>query len=60
VQFNLSYGEWIGLFRDNGLSAVGLREIRPPLEAVSTYRDAGETEWARHWPMEQIWSVRKE
>jgi SAM-dependent methyltransferase len=60
VQFYLPYGEWIRLFRENGLAVEALREIQPPAGAESTYRGADETEWARHWPMEQIWSVRKE
>ena len=60
VHFYLPYGEWIRLFRGNGLVVEALREIQPPDGAESTYRGAAETEWARHWPMEQIWSVRKE
>jgi ubiquinone/menaquinone biosynthesis C-methylase UbiE len=60
VQFYLPYGDWIRLFRDNGLLVEALREIQPPAGAESTYRNADETEWARHWPMEHIWSVRKE
>ena len=42
------------------LEIEGLREIQPPRGAESTYRTADETEWARRWPMEQIWIVRKE
>jgi len=60
VQFNLPYGEWIRLFRKNGLAVEELREIRPPEGASSTYRSSEETEWARHWPMEHIWRVRKQ
>ena len=60
VQFELPYGEWIRLFRANGFEVEDLREIRPPEGAASTYRSAEETEWARRWPMEQIWVVRKE
>ena len=60
VEFELPYGEWIGVFRANGLAVEELMEIRPPDAAVSTYRTAEDTEWARHWPMEQIWRVRKE
>ena len=37
-----------------------LREIRPPPGAESTYRSAEDTEWARSWPMEQMWIARKE
>ena len=36
----------------------GRSSLRPAAE--STYRTAEETEWARKWPMEQIWIVRKE
>jgi SAM-dependent methyltransferase len=59
VEFNLPYGEWIRLFRDNGFRVEALLEIRPPEGAESTYRSAEETEWARSWPMEEIWRCRK-
>ena len=60
VEFELPYGEWIALFRATGLAVEELREIRPPEGATSTYRSAEETEWARRWPMEHVWKVRKE
>jgi SAM-dependent methyltransferase len=59
VQFELPYGEWIRLFRRSGFLIEDLLEVRPPEGAVSTYRSEEETAWARRWPMEQIWSVRK-
>jgi ubiquinone/menaquinone biosynthesis C-methylase UbiE len=59
VEFNLPQGEWIRLFRRNGFSIDGLVEVRPPEGAQSTYRTEAETEWARSWPMEQIWRLRK-
>lgn len=59
VEFELPYGEWIRLFRASGLTVEGLLEIRPPEDATSTYRLEEETAWARRWPMEQIWRVRK-
>jgi SAM-dependent methyltransferase len=59
VEFNLPYGEWIRLFRENRLRVDALLEIRPPAGADSTYRTAEETEWARAWPMEEIWRCRK-
>jgi ubiquinone/menaquinone biosynthesis C-methylase UbiE len=59
VHFQLPYGQWIRLFRENGLLVEDLIEIQPPREGTSTYRDDAETEWARHWPMEHIWKVRK-
>jgi SAM-dependent methyltransferase len=59
VEFNLPLGEWIALFRRSGLEVENLLEIRPPEGATSTYRDEAETEWARSWPMEQIWRLRR-
>jgi ubiquinone/menaquinone biosynthesis C-methylase UbiE len=59
VEFNLPYGEWIRLFRANGFRVEALLEIRPPKGAGSTYRTGEETEWARSWPMEEIWKCRK-
>jgi hypothetical protein len=60
VEFELPYGKWIRLFRANRFEIEELREIQPPRDAESTYRSRAETEWARSWPMEQIWIVRKE
>jgi SAM-dependent methyltransferase len=59
VEFNLPYGEWIRLFREHGLRVEALVEVRPPEAAESSYRTAAETEWARDWPMEEIWRCRK-
>ncbi len=35
-------------------------DLETPMGAMSTYRTAAETEWARRWPMENIWKLRKE
>jgi SAM-dependent methyltransferase len=59
VEFNLPYGEWIRLFREHGFRVEALVEVRPPEGAASTYRTAEETDWARSWPMEEIWRCRK-
>ena len=59
VNFQLPYGEWIRLFRQAGFVVEDLVEIQPPIGATSTYRSDAETEWARHWPMENIWKARK-
>jgi ubiquinone/menaquinone biosynthesis C-methylase UbiE len=59
VQFNLPTGEWIRLFRTNGFEIEDLIEVQPPDGAPSTYRTPDETAWARRWPMEQIWKVRR-
>jgi len=59
VEFDLGYGDWIRLFRANGFVVEDLVEVRPPEGASSSYRSAADTAWARRWPMEQIWKVRK-
>lgn len=59
VTYELPYGEWIRLFRRNGLVVEDLIEPRPAPDAASTYWDAEERDWARRWPSESIWKARK-
>jgi SAM-dependent methyltransferase len=59
VTFMLGSGDWIRLFRANGLEVLDLVEPRPAADATSTYRDDYDRDWAREYPMEQIWKVRK-
>jgi SAM-dependent methyltransferase len=59
IEFTLPQGDWMRLFRVNGLVVERLHEVQPPEGAESSYRNAEETAWARRWPMEQIWKVRK-
>ena len=54
------YGEWIRLFRANGFVVEDLVEPRPPAGATSSYRNADELAWARRWPSEEIWRLRRE
>jgi SAM-dependent methyltransferase len=57
--FQLPYGEWIRLFRTNGFVIEDLIEPRPPAGSTSSYRDAEELAWARRWPSESIWRLRR-
>jgi SAM-dependent methyltransferase len=59
VLFQLPYGEWIRLFRANGLEVLDLIEPRPAPDAVSSYRDDEERAWARRWPAECLWRLRR-
>lgn len=59
VDFQLTYGEWIQLFRRTGFVVEELIETRPPEGATSSYRNEVEMAWARRWPIEQIWRLRK-
>jgi SAM-dependent methyltransferase len=59
VEFQLTYGAWIRLFRANGFEIEDLIELRPALDAVGSYRTDEDRAWARRWPMEHIWKVRR-
>ena len=59
VVFQLPYGEWLRLFRESGLVVEDLLELRPPPGARTTYQEYGDLDWARRWPAEQIWRLRK-
>ena len=60
TEFQLTYGDWIRLFRANGLAIEDLIELRPSEDASTTYDDYAPLEWARAFPAEHIWKVRKE
>lgn len=59
VTFQLSHGEWIRLFRQSGLEVEDLIELIPDEGATTTYASFVPLEWARRWPAENIWKVRK-
>ncbi|MDP8921596.1 MAG: methyltransferase domain-containing protein [Chloroflexota bacterium] len=60
VYYQLPYGAWIRLFKQNGLVIEDLIELQAPNDARTTYRgDLADKEWARRWPAEEIWVVRK-
>jgi SAM-dependent methyltransferase len=59
IVFSLPYGEWIRLFRRRRLTVEDLIELRAPAESKSTYNEFVPHGWARRWPAEQIWRVRK-
>jgi ubiquinone/menaquinone biosynthesis C-methylase UbiE len=59
VDFMLPYGGWIRLFREHGLEVEELIEPRPPAGARTTYRWFAPLSWARRFPSENIWKLRK-
>lgn len=59
VQFQLPYGEWIDLFRAQRLEVERLIHLRPPEGGTTTYKDYVRRDWARRWPAEDLWVVRK-
>lgn len=59
VFFNLGYGERIRLFGATGFVIEDLIEPRPAPDGTSSYRSAASLAWARRWPAEQIWRLRR-
>jgi SAM-dependent methyltransferase len=59
VDFTLPYGEWIRLFRTNGFEIEDLIEPRPRANARTSYPWFAPLGWARRFPAESIWKLRK-
>ena len=60
VNFQLTTGRWIDLFREHGLAVERLVESRPAEGRPSSYLNPSEERWARSWPMEWIWQLRRD
>jgi len=58
VEFHLAHGEMIRLLRSSGFEVEDLIEVQPPRGATTRYPYVSH-EWARKWPSEEIWKVRK-
>lgn len=58
VEFHLSHGDWIRLLRRHGFAIEDLVELRPPEGAVTRFPFVT-AEWARRWPSEEVWKVRR-
>ena len=58
VEFHLSHGDGIRLLRSSGFEIENMIEVRPLPEATTNYPFVT-LEWARKWPCEEVWKVRK-
>jgi SAM-dependent methyltransferase len=58
VEFHLSHGEWVRLLRRSGFDIEDLVEVRPDADAKTRYPFVT-VDWARKWPCEEVWKVRK-
>lgn len=58
VEFNLPISEWLALFRRTGFDVLDYKELRAPESADST-AFAIPSDWAKKWPGEQVWYLRK-
>lgn len=58
VEFHLNHGDMIRVLLDNGFEIENLIEIQVPQESRQKISHIPH-EWARRWPAEEIWCVRK-
>lgn len=58
TEFHISHGERIRLLRDCGFEILDLVEVQPPDGSTTRYPWI-DLEWARRWPCEEAWRVRK-
>ncbi|MEO1056336.1 MAG: class I SAM-dependent methyltransferase [Actinomycetota bacterium] len=58
IEFNRTIAEWLALFRRVGFDVLDYRELQAPADAagVQFWTPA---EWAKRFPAEQVWWLRK-
>jgi SAM-dependent methyltransferase len=60
VEFHIPHGEQVDLLRANGFELQRLVELYAPEGAADhPYYDFVSADWARHWPVEEIWVSTK-
>lgn len=59
VDFQLPYGEMVRTVRRHGFVVEDLVELRAPAGATTTYDEFVPADWARRWPAEEIWVLRR-
>ncbi len=59
VEFHLSHGDWIRLFRANGFEIEDLIELRPAPDSRESTHTVVTVAWARSWPCEEAWRLRR-
>jgi SAM-dependent methyltransferase len=60
VEWQLPHAELFAVLRNTGFEITGLYELYAPDDAVDhPYYDAFSAEWAKKWPVEEIWVAKK-
>jgi SAM-dependent methyltransferase len=60
VEFHPGHGEWIRVLAANGFAVEALHELYAPDDAQThEYYDVATADWARQWPVEDLWVARK-
>jgi SAM-dependent methyltransferase len=58
VEFHLGFGDMLRVLRRAGFEIEDYLELRAP-EGATTRFEWADAEWARRWPIEEIWRARK-
>lgn len=63
VEHHPGHGDWIRILTDHGFLIEGLRELRAPSDrdsagSAATFYEIADLDWARTWPVEDLWSAR--
>jgi SAM-dependent methyltransferase len=58
VEFHLAHGEWIATLARHGFTVTALHELYAPEGAKQTKYEWVTPEWARRWPVEEIWVAK--
>jgi SAM-dependent methyltransferase len=57
IEFNLPISGWIRLFRETGFEVLGYLELQAPEDSEDRFNTPAD--WAKRWPAEQVWKLRK-
>jgi SAM-dependent methyltransferase len=60
IDWALPASEWIAVLCANGFAIERLVELVATADATTTYDEFAPTKWARRWPAEWIWVVRRQ
>jgi ubiquinone/menaquinone biosynthesis C-methylase UbiE len=58
VEFHLGHGDWIRLLWKSGFEVEDMIEAYAP-EGAQTRYDFVDAQWARQWPVEEVWFARR-
>ena len=58
VEFHLSPAEWVAALGRHGFALTALHDVYAPDGAAPTRFDWMPHEWARHWPVEELYTAR--
>ena len=59
IEFHPSHGDWIRILQESGFVVEALHELYAPEDAKNPeYYDIATAEWARRWPVEDLWTAQ--